>query len=194
MSDPDMERWASAWRDDPESTTADLARMARRERRVLFAWIATDWIVGACLLACAAWLWLEVGTPATRFAAGGIVALTVVALAFSVNNWRGSLAADRASAADFLALAQRRSRARLRYVRFGWWILVADLIVIAGAVSLEVRDEGPDRMLPMLAMTAIVTGAAAAALAWWQRRERRRAKRLSALKNALQQDEESDSA
>ena len=140
-------------------------------------------------VACAAWLWFEVGTPTTRFAAGGIVVLTVVALAFSMNNWRGSLAADRASAADFLALAERRSRARLRYVRFGWWVLVADLVVIAGAMSLEVRDEGPDRMLPMLAMTAIATGAAvASSCRGGSRRERRRAQRLSALKRAMHRD------
>ena len=35
MSDPDMERWASAWRDDPQSATADLARGA-----VCAAWMA----------------------------------------------------------------------------------------------------------------------------------------------------------
>jgi hypothetical protein len=192
MSDPDMERWASAWRDDPQSATADLARMARRERRVLYAWIAMDWIVAAGLFACAAWLWYAVGTPTTRFAAGGIVALTVIALAFSVNNWRGSLSADRASAADFLAQAERRGRARLRYVRFGWWVLLADLIVIAGAVSLEIRDEGPDRMFPMLAMTAIVIGAAAGVLWWWERRERRRAVGLAALRKVLRPDEEKD--
>jgi hypothetical protein len=190
MSDPDIERWANAWREDSQTAAADLGRMARRERRVLYAWIAMDWIVAAGLFACAAWLWFEAATPTTRFAAGGIVALTVIALAFSVNNWRGSLAADHASASDFLELAQRRSRARLRYVRFGWWVLVADLIVLAGAISLEVRDEGPERMLPMLAMTAVATGAAAAVLWWWERRERRRAGALSALKHAMQRGEE----
>jgi hypothetical protein len=190
MSDPDMERWASAWRDDPQSATADLARMARRERRLLYAWIAMDWIVAAGLFACAAWLWYAVGTPTMRFAAGGIVALTIIALAFSVNNWRGSLSADRASAADFLAQAERRSRARLRYVRFGWWVLLADLIVIAGAVSLEIRDEGPDRMFTMLAMTVIVTGAAAGVLWWWERRERSRATALAALRKVLRPDQE----
>lgn len=189
MTDRDIDRWAADWRDNA-APVADLARMALRERRVIYAWIAMDWIVGAGLLAFAAWLWFEDGSPTMRFTAGGIAALTVAALAFVTRNWRGSLAADRASAADFLAQARRRSRARLRYVRFGWWVLVADLVVIAGAVSIEVREEGPERMLPMLAMAALATGAAAAALWWWERREKRRAKRLSALAKAIQADEE----
>jgi hypothetical protein len=189
MTDHDIDRWAADWRGNPPPA-ADLARMARRERRVIHAWIAMDWIVGAGLLAFAAWLWFDDGSPTMRFAAGAIAALTVAALAFATYNWRGSLAADRESAADFLVQAQRRSRARLRYVRFGWWVLVADLVVIAGAVSIEVRDEGPERMLPMLAMAALATGAAAVVLWWWERREKRRAKRLSALAKAIRNDQE----
>ena len=189
MTDHDIDRWAADWRGNPPPVT-DLARMARRERRVIHAWIALDWLVGAALLAFAAWLWFDDGSPAMRFAAGGIATLTVAALAFVTHNWRGSLVADRASAANFLEQAERRSRARLRYVRFGWWVLVADLVVIAGAVSIEVREDGPERMLPMLAMAALATGAAAAALYWWERREKRRARRLSALKKAMQRDEE----
>jgi hypothetical protein len=189
MTDPDIDRWAAGWRDSVPPV-ADLARLARRERRVIRLWIAMDWVVAAGLLAFAAWLWFDDGSPAMRFAAGGIAALTVAALAFVTHNWRGSLAADRASAADFLAQARRRSRARLRYVRFGWWVLVADLIVIAGAASIEVREHGPERMLPMLATAALATGAAAAALAWWERREKRRARHLAALTQAMQPDEE----
>ena len=71
-------------------------------------------------------------------------------------------------------------------------MLGADLIVIAGVVSLEVRDGGPDRMLPMLVMAGIATGAAAAALMWWERREKRRARGLSALEKAMQRKEEND--
>ena len=189
MTDQDIDRWAADWRGNPPPI-ADLARMARRERRVIYAWIAMDWLVGAGLLAFAAWLWFDDGSPVMRFTAGGIAALTVAALAFATHNWRGSLAADRASAADFLAQAGRRSRARLRYVRFGWWVLAADLVVIAGAALIEFREEGPGRMLPMLAMAALATGAAAAALYGWGRREKRRAQRLSALTKAMQRDEE----
>ena len=80
------------------------------------------------------------------FAAIGIAVLTVVVLAFSVINWRGSFASHRASATDFLALALARSRARLRYIRFGGWLLVADVVVIAGAAMVEFRDEGFGRL------------------------------------------------
>ncbi|MGH8249717.1 MAG: hypothetical protein ACREVI_03290 [Steroidobacteraceae bacterium] len=185
MKDQDLERWTAAWREGAPPA-ADLARMARRERRLLTAWIALDWLVGAGLLVFAAWIWLAIGTPAMGLAAIGIAALTIVVLAFSIVNWRGSLAGDRASAAEFLALALRRSQARLRYIRFGWKLLAADLVVVAGAVALEFRDEGAARLPGILISAAVATAAAAAVLLWWGGRERRRAERLAAMLQAMQ--------
>ncbi|MGH8197670.1 MAG: hypothetical protein ACRETI_05835 [Steroidobacteraceae bacterium] len=188
MTDQDIDRWTAAWQSGAPPT-ADLARMAQRERRILTAWIALDWTVGAGLIAFAAWLWFAVGTPVTRFAAAGIAVLTVVVLAFTVVNWRGSFAGDRASAADFLGLALARSRARLRYIRFGWWVLAADLVVIAGAVGLEIRDEGAARLPGILAMVALATAVAAGILLWWGQRECRRAQKLGAMQRAMQPDQ-----
>lgn len=184
MTDQELERWTADWRHSA-APPADLARMARRERRLLAVWIATDWAVGIALLGFAAWIWLAIGTPVMRFAAAGIVLLTIAALAFTTLNWRGSFAGERASASDFLVLAERRSRARLRYVRFGWWVLAADLVVIAGAMLLEFRDEGTARLPAMLTMAGLASAAAAAILFWWGRRERRRAERLAVMRRAL---------
>ena len=189
MTDQDIDRWAADWREG--AAPADLARMARRERWQLAAWIAIDWAVGAALLAFAAWLWFDDGSPVMRFAAAGIVLLTVVALAFTTMNWRGSFRGDRASAADFLALAAARSRARLRYVRFGWWVLAADLAVIAGAALIEFQSVGPARLPSMLAAAALATAAAGAVLYAFGRRERRRAERLAAIERAMRPDLES---
>jgi len=184
MNDRDMERWAADWQGSAPAS-ADLARMARRERRLLSTWIALDWVMGAALVAFAAWLWIDDGTPVMRFAAGGIVVLVVAALAFSAINWRGKLAGEGASATDFLALARTRSAARRRYIRFGWWVLAADLVVIAGTVLIEWRDEGAARLPAMLGMTVLAAGAAALILYAWGRRERRRAERLAALERAM---------
>ena len=189
MSDRDMDRWAADWRANPPAS-ADLSRMARREKRLLTAWIALDWVVGAGLIAFAAWLWLDDGTPVMRFAAGGIVVLTLAALAFSTINWRGKLSGEGASATEFLALARTRSEARRRYIRFGWWVLAADLVVIAGTLMIELRDEGTARLPTMLTMTVLATGAAALILYAWGRRERRRAERLAAMQRAMTQDPE----
>ena len=189
MKDQELDRWTSAWREGTPPAS-DLACMARRERRLLTIWIAFDWIVGAGLLAFAAWIWFAIGTPVMRFAAAGIVLLTIAVLAFTVVNWRGSLAGDRASAVDFLGLAIRRSSARLRYIRFGWWVLVADLVVIAGAFALEIRDEGMARLPGMLAAAMVATAVAGAVLLWWGRRERRRAERLATMQQALNADME----
>lgn len=190
MKDQDIERWTAAWREGARPD-ADLARMARRERRVLTAWIALDWMVGAGLLAFAAWIWFAIGTPVMHFAAIGIVLLTIAVLAFTVVNWRGSLAGDRASAADFLKLAERRCAARLRYIRFGWWVLAADLVIIAGAVVLEIRDEGAARLPGILAMAALATAVAAGILLWWGRREQRRRDRLAHIRRMTNAEAES---
>jgi len=189
MTDRDIERWTAEWRAGAPPV-ADLARMAKRERRLLTAWIAFDWLVGAGLLALAMWMWLAIGTAPVGFAAIGIGVLTIVVLGFSVINWRGMLAADRESASGFLTLALRRSQARLRYIRFGWLILVADIIVVAGAMALEFRDGGTARLPGMLASLASATAAVAAVLLWWGRRERRRAERLAAMQRAMQSETE----
>ncbi len=189
MTDQDLDRWGAAWREGTPPT-ADLARMARRERRTLLLWIGFDWLVGAALLVFAVWLWFSIDTPVMGFSAIGIAVLTLVVLAFTIVNWRGMLAGSRASAADFLALALRRSHARLRYIRFGWIVLVGDLVVIAGAFYLEFRDGGMERLPRMLLSAAVATGAAAVILGWWGRRERRRAERLAAMQQALASDPE----
>lgn len=184
MNDRDMERWAADWQGNAPAD-ADLARMARREKRLLTTWIALDWILGAALVGFAIWLWIEDGTPVMRFAAGGIIVLVIAALAFSAVNWRGKLAGEGASATDFLTLASSRSAARQRYIRFGWWVLAADLVVIAGAMLIEWRDEGTARLPAMLGMAVLAAGAAAIILFAWGRRERRRAERLAALERAM---------
>jgi hypothetical protein len=189
MTDRDIDRWSAEWRESALAPT-DLARLARREARQLATWIALDWIAGAGLLAFAAWLWFDDGTPVMRFAAAGIAVLTLVALAFTTLNWRGSFRGERASSADYLALALERSRARLRYIRFGWWVLAADLVVIAGVFLIEIRDEGLARLPVMLASAALATGVAAAVLYIWGRRERRKQQRLAALQHAMRGDAE----
>jgi drug/metabolite transporter (DMT)-like permease len=189
MTDRDIDRWSANWRESAPAP-ADLARLARREARQIAAWIALDWIVGAGLLAFAAWLWFDDGTPVMRFAAAGIAVLTLVALAFTTINWRGSFRGERAASADYLALALERSRARLRYIRFGWWVLAADLLVIAGAFLIEIRDEGLARLPGMLASAALATGVAAAVLYFLGRRESRKQERLDALQRAMRADTE----
>ena len=173
MNDQDIDRWAADWQGSAPAT-ADLARMARREKRLLGAWIALDWLMGAALVAFAAWLWIDDGTPVMRFAAGGIVVLVAAVLAFTTVSWRGTLAGEAASATEFLALARSRSAARRRYIRFGWLVLAADLVIIAGVMLIEWRDEGIARLPSILGMTALAAGAAAIFLYVWGRRERRR--------------------
>jgi len=190
MTDQDLDRWTAEWKQGA-APAADLVRMARRERRLLLAWIAVDWIFGAAGLAFAAWMWFAIGTPTMRFAAVGIAILVVAVLAFTVVNWRGVLAVDRDNNRDFIALAMARCRARLRYIRFGWKVLVADLVVVAGAMLLEVRDEGTDRLFGVILMAAAATAAAAGILWWWSRRERRRLERLAAMQRALGAEQES---
>jgi hypothetical protein len=189
MSDPDLDRWTQAWKEGTPEVSG-LTAKARRERRWLLAWITADWTAGIGIIGFAAWLWVADGSAAMRFAAAGIVILTVAALAFTTWNWRGSLAGERASAAEFLALAERRARARLRYVQFGWWVLAADVVVIAGAHAFVYAEEGAARLPAMLGMTLAAIAGAAAILWWWGRRERRRADRLAAMRRALEADGE----
>lgn len=191
MSDPDIDRWTGDWR-AAAPPVADLARMARRERLWLLTWIAFDWAVGLGFIALAIWIWFDDATPGLRFVAVAVVILVVGALAFTVRNWRGSLAGDRSSAADFLALSTHRSCARQRYIRFGWLLLAANVVVITIAFSLDTA-QGRMELLPgTIASTCLVIAAAAGILWAWSRRERRRGARLAAMRHALQENGEDD--
>jgi len=99
MKDQDLDRWMTAWRDGTPPAEG-LARMAQRERRLLTAWIAFDWAVGAGLIAFAAWIWFAIGTPVMRFTAVGIVVLTIAVLAFTIVNWGHAVHCRRHRRAD----------------------------------------------------------------------------------------------
>ena len=159
MTDQDIERWTAEWRAGAPPV-ADLARMAKRERRLLTAWIAFDWLVGAGLLVFRRWMWLAIGTAPVGFAAISIWVLTIVVLGFTVINWRGMLAADRGSAAEFLALCRpAKPGDGCATSALAGRILVADIIVVAGAMALEYRDEGADRLPGHVVFTAsLATG------------------------------------
>jgi hypothetical protein len=185
MTDQDIDRWTAAWREGTPPV-ADLARLARRERRWLLTWIAFDWLVAAGLVAFAAWIWVNDTAPGMRFVAVAVVVLTLVALAFTVRNWRGSLAGDRSSATDFLALAMHRSRARQRYIRFGWLLLAANVVVITIAFTMDYADLGRERLPELIGLIGLVIAVSAGILSVWGRRERRRAARLAAMRDAME--------
>lgn len=190
MTDPDIDRWRAEWQAGAPQV-ADLARMARRERLWLLTWIAFDWAVGAGFIALAIWLWIDDASPGLRFVAVAVVVLIVAALAFTVRNWRGSLAGDRSSAADFLALSIHRSRARQRYVRFGWLLLAANVVVITIAFALDIAQGQMELRPRTIAVAGLAIGATAGILWAWARRERRRADRLAAMQRALQSNGDS---
>jgi hypothetical protein len=188
MIDPDIDRWTADWKAGAPPAI-DVVRMARRERRWLWTWIALDWAVGAVFIALAIWIWFNDSSPGMRFVAVAIVVLVAAALAFTMRNWRGTLAGDRASTVEFLELSMHRCKARQRYVRFGWLLLVGNVIVITIAFSLDIA-KGQRELLPgMILLTCLVTATAAGILWLWGRRERRREERLVAMRRALQENE-----
>ena len=189
MNDPDIERWTAAWREGTPPG-ADLARRARRERRWLLAWVACDWIVGIAFIALAASIWMDNSSPGLRFVAVAVVGLILAALGFTVHNWRGSLGGDSTSATDFLALSRRRSKARRRYVRVGWLLLAANLVVITIAVSIDHASKQPGQLSATIAFACLATAVAAGILWFWGLRERRRAKRLEAMQKAMESNAE----
>jgi hypothetical protein len=188
MTDPDMDRWTADWKAGAPPAV-DVVRMARRERRWLLTWIAVDWAVGAAFVALAIWIWFNESSPGMRFVAVAVVVLVVTALAFTVHNWRGTLAGDGASTVEFLELSMRRCKARQRYVRFGWLLLAGNVVVITIAFSLDIA-KGQRELLPgMIVLTCLVTAVAAGILWLWGLRERRREERLVAMRRALRESE-----
>ena len=192
MTDQDIERWTAEWRAG-SPPVADLARLARRESQVRSAHGSrSTGSVGAGLLAFAAWIWFDrYGSTVMRFAAVGIAVLTVVALAFSVINWRGSFAGDRGPppiSSRWPSRAAARGCATSASVA-GCWSPMSSSLRAPAAV--EFRDEGFGRLPGMLVSATLATLAVAVVLFAWRRRERRRAERLAAMQRAMQPETES---
>jgi hypothetical protein len=134
-----VERWRDGER--PVSLEALRERIAAERRRMLLR-VAADVMVSLTFGIVAAWmLWRHPGLWSRMFAAdGGVLLLTAWGFAFWNN--RGAWRPLGDTTESYLAFSRLRSRRRLLAIRFGWVILVAQLVFVASWAAFGPRG-GP---------------------------------------------------
>lgn len=171
MTDEELRAWSGSWQSRvPE--LAPLRNQSARQSRRFAALVAGDVLVCTAGLLIAAWLLLS-GDP--LYVACG-VALGVVCVAgfvFTLCNWRGVWGAGGESARQFLELALARKRALVRWILFGVWLLVAEVVFFVALIVWQWRGGAPPgRTAATAGLLAVFTLIAGFALGWFLRRTR----------------------
>jgi hypothetical protein len=127
--DLDIDAWSADW----QSTEAEaepatpLASIQSRVRR--YTWSAAgSWLVGLTMVAgTTAMAWRE-REPSLIAAAVAVWVLVAVTAAIDLHYRRGTWRLAGETTRDYVELARRQLIARLRGIRYGWWLLGAETL------------------------------------------------------------------
>ena len=188
MTEDELQAWTRDW----QSAAPDpgpLRRKASRELLWLRVIVAHDALGSLACLGVAAWFVLDEPDLLRLVIAGGLAVLGALGCVFTLQNWRGLWKDSVASARDYLAQARARSAARLRWIRFGGWLLVAEMlffaVVIAWRWQAGVAAAKAGRALALLLVLFAVAGLF---VVWLLRRERLNAAGLARMAADIEQE------
>lgn len=193
MTDP-WETLSSTWREEPapETDLRDVVR-ARTRRATLRLWasVAVEVAIVTMVLALTV-VTLEEGlTPYRTLLLAAVWATTIAALIFTVRNRRGTWRVSGDSTRDFLALAERRARGKLRTARFALWLLAAQLPVHLLLLGWRVsRWSDPGGLAAELLTLAVVFGSYALWSLWFRRRALAELSWVTELRDVLAEESE----
>lgn len=189
MTDEELKAWSGAW----QATVPDTEPLQKRTHRELF-WLRV--IVAGDILGClaclgvAAWWLLFDFSPLNAALAALFIVIGVIGLAFTAQNWRGVWRAAGESAHDYLALSLRRSDARVRWARFGGWLLAGEALFFIALIAWRWHQTGDaGRMLQATALVTVLFALVGAWLVRFLRREQRRRATLEALAEQLDRED-----
>jgi hypothetical protein len=188
MTEEEIKAWTRDWQ-SAATDPGPLGRKASRELLWLRVIVASDALGSLACLGVAAWFALDEPDLLRLVIAGGLAVLGALGCVFTLQNWRGLWQDSVASARDYLAQARARSAARLRWIRFGGWLLAAELlffgIVIAWRWQAGVAAAKVGKALALLLVLFAVAGLC---FGWLLRRERRNAAALERMAADLEQE------
>jgi hypothetical protein len=194
-ADRELELWRADWQAEappaPDAWAALRRRVVRRSRGLALlavlevAW--TAWLVGWLIRGA-----LRLGTAVDTAFLGAASLLAVGVLAFAWWNRRGVWRPAVESTEAFLELSILRCRRRLRSMRAAWWVLLAEVALLAPwlAYRLLARADGgeaagPSRWALAYGLLAALTLAVAVACQAVGRYSRRELARLEGLRDDL---------
>ena len=188
MTEDELEAWTRDW----QSAALDpgpLRRKASRELLWLRVIVASDALGSLGCLGVAAWFVLVEPDLLRLVIAGGLAALGALGCVFTLQNWRGLWQDSVASATEYLAQARARSAARLRWIRFGVWLLAAEMIFFGAVIAWRWQaGVALDQVGKVVALLLIAGAAAGVFMRWLLVRERRHVAALERMAADLGQE------
>jgi hypothetical protein len=127
----ELELLESAWRAESPALPVDLERMVRRQG----LWMMLNTAIGllnaaAFLTASLAWA-IRHPEPEWIVLAVGIWIVTVATVIYSLANRAGTWSPEAHDTRAFLAVSLKRSRAGLQAIRFGFYLLAVEVVLLA---------------------------------------------------------------
>jgi len=101
------------------------------ERRRMIRSVAADVLVSVVFAAVASYALLRFPSAWTRLFAVDVAAILVATWAFAAWNRRGTWRPLGETTESFLRLARLRCRRKIQAVRFGWEVMIAQLVAVA---------------------------------------------------------------
>ena len=129
--DRELQQWLDVWQtaSEPQTSPEAIRDYVARRSLMLSLWFGTEIVIGAVALVLLVNRALTETDPVETLAMGALAAIAGGSLLFSLWNWRKGLRASSVTTADFVALSIDRVRRMRRAIRFGWGILVCEVVV-----------------------------------------------------------------
>ena len=179
-SDRELDQWMDAWQADAgERSAPDVIRAHVRRRSLqLTLWLGGEIAVAGLAMSLVIGAALTSSDALDRLAMGLLSAIVLGALALSWWNWRGTLRASAMTTREFVQLSAERWRRLRRAIAIGWYLLGAELLVLAPWLwhrlyggptppSVEAERFGWGLLLVLTTLAVLLLGALHA----WARRE-----------------------
>jgi hypothetical protein len=188
IGDSEMETWREAWK-CPEETPGqpgilDIRREVRRKEFRLRALHLLEFAWALFLLAFSYVVAQRYPSRGTLLWALVIWVLTVLAAGYSLWNWRLLWTAETRSAREYAQIYEKYCVAGLRHIRFGCYLLAANLAIAIPWISWKFFRSGPGQFgIGTYAISlGLIAGITAGYLFWFSRSRRNRLRELEQLR------------
>jgi hypothetical protein len=181
----DLEALRSVWRTEVPGVPADLRRRVRRQSVRMRVYAVVDVFLSVAFLGASLWWALIKPIPEIVVLAAGVWIITLSALIFSFLNRAGMWAATGQDTRSYLTLCLRRCRAGLAALRFGFYLLAVEVVLLAAWHTWYWSTRSPVPSLEAWLLAACLPAAFLIVLVALHSRRRRELARLESLEREL---------
>jgi len=186
MSDArELDVLQAAWHQNGEPVPAGLQKLVGRQTLFLQLGAAAEILVSVTFLGGSFWLAVTQREPEFVALAAGIWIVTLAAAIYSFQNRTGTWRPAALDTRAFLELSLRRCRASLRAVTFGLYLLLVEVVLLAGWHAWYWAGHPPAPGMAVWLTASCLPAVFLIALLLFRSRKRRELTRLEALHREL---------